>query len=133
MKPREQKPETCFRIIDRDTGKPVGSYSRAYCDEYDFNSADEARAANCHGIFKDKKKYAIAKYKVTYELLDDDVDGRPMGDVPPCPCGGQIQEEPMESPVQRIVDAITAKFNAGLRDGLNDTWSLTKEPPKDTH
>lgn len=74
MKPKEKKPETVFRIIDRETGNPVGSYSRAYCDEFDFNSASEAREANCHGIFKDKDKYKIAKYRVTYTLIEDDVN-----------------------------------------------------------
>lgn len=73
MKPREKKPGTVYRIIDRATGEPVGSYSRAYCDEYDFSSSDEARSANCHGIFKDRDKYAIAKYRVTYELIEADV------------------------------------------------------------
>jgi len=75
MKPREMKPEIVYRIIDRDSGSPVGSYSRAYCDEYDFRSASEAREANVHGEFRDKKKYAIAKYRVAYTLLDDDVGG----------------------------------------------------------
>lgn len=74
MKPKEKKPEIVFRIIDKSTGLPVGSYSRAYCDEYDFESVDEARSANCHNVFQDKKKYKIAKYRVTYELLDDSCD-----------------------------------------------------------
>jgi hypothetical protein len=73
MKPKEKKPEEVFRIIDRATGEAVGSYSRAYCDEFDFSSSSEARHANCHGIFKDTTKYKIARYRVTYELLDDDV------------------------------------------------------------
>ena len=74
MKPREKKPEIVYRIIVRETGEATGSYSRACCDEYDFNSADQARSANCHGMFEDKGKYAIAKYRVTYELLDSDAD-----------------------------------------------------------
>ena len=74
MKPREKKPETVFRIIDRNTGAAVGSYSRVYCDEYDFSSSEEARRANCHGMFEDRRKYKIAKYRVTYELIDDDCD-----------------------------------------------------------
>jgi len=73
VKPAEKKPQTVFRIIDRATGEAVGSYSRAYCDEYDFISASAARTANCHGMFEDTKKYAIAKYRVTYELIDSDV------------------------------------------------------------
>lgn len=72
MEPREKKPETVFRIIDIETGNAVGSYSRAFCDEYDFTSAQEARTANCHGMFEDRRKYKIAKYRVTYELLEDD-------------------------------------------------------------
>ena len=74
MKPKEKKPETVFRIIENTTGKHVGSYSRAYCDEYDFETAEKARSANCHGEFEDKEKYRIAKYKVTYTLVDDDCD-----------------------------------------------------------
>lgn len=74
MKPREQKPEIVFRIIDREHGHVCGSYSRAYCNEYDFTSAEEARTANCHGTFEDRAKYKIAKYRVTYELIEDDCD-----------------------------------------------------------
>lgn len=73
MKPKEKKPEVVFRIIDRETGEPQGSYSRAYCDEFDFYSPSEARNANVHGKFKNEEKYKIAKYKVTYELIEDDV------------------------------------------------------------
>ena len=72
MKPKEKKPEIVYRIIDRNTGEAQGSYSRVYCDEYDFKSVSEARTANCHGIFEDEKKYKIAKYKVTYTLITDD-------------------------------------------------------------
>lgn len=75
MKPREKKPEIVYRIIERETGNTRGSYSRAYCDEYDFDSVDEARNANVHGVFNDEEKFAIAKYKVTYELIDPDVKG----------------------------------------------------------
>ena len=77
MKPNEKKPQTIYRIIDRKTGEAVGSYSRAYCDEYDFNSVKEAREANCHGVFKDEKIYGIAKYKVTYELIEGDIKDNP--------------------------------------------------------
>lgn len=74
MKPAEKKPTIVYRIIDRKTGKAVGSYSRACCDEYDFESIEWARSANVHGMFEDKGKYAIAKYRVVYELLDGDAD-----------------------------------------------------------
>lgn len=74
MKPKEKKPETVYRIISNSTGEAQGSYSRAYCNEYDFQSVNEARDANCHDMFKDKEKYSIAKYKVTYELLEESCD-----------------------------------------------------------
>ena len=73
MKPREKKPETVYRIIDRRTGDAVGSYSRACCDEFDFRSESDARHANVHGVFEDEERYAIASYRVTYELIDPDV------------------------------------------------------------
>ena len=73
MKPEEKKPEIVFRIIS-DDGESIGSYSRSYHYEYDFSSVHQARSANCHGTFKDKTKYKIAKYRVTYELIEDDVD-----------------------------------------------------------
>ena len=72
LNPAEKKSETVYRIIDNDTGEATGSYSRACCDEYDFGSVESARNANCHGVFKDKEKYSIAKYKVTYELIESD-------------------------------------------------------------
>ena len=75
MKPREHNPDTVYRIITRSTGEANGSYSRAYCDEYDFRSVEEARTAHCHGVFEDKAKFKIAKYRVIYELIEDDVDG----------------------------------------------------------
>lgn len=74
MKPREKKPEVVFRIINRKSGNPVGSYSRACCDEYDFKSISEARNANCHGMFQNKEQFKIAKYKVTYTLIEDDCE-----------------------------------------------------------
>lgn len=73
MKPKENKPIEVYRIIEKETGEAVCSYSQAYCEEFDFRSPSEARNANCHGIFQDKEKYKIAKYRVTYELIDDDV------------------------------------------------------------
>lgn len=75
MKPREKKPEIVYRVIDRQSGEVQSVYSRAYCDEYDFNSIDEARSSHCWDIFKDEEKYKIAKYRVTYELIEDDVKG----------------------------------------------------------
>ncbi len=44
MKPKEKKPQEVYRIIDRETGEACGSYSRAYCNEYDFNSVEEIKS-----------------------------------------------------------------------------------------
>ena len=74
MKPREIKPDFVYRIIDKSTGEAVGVYSRAYCDEYDFDSPRQARHSHSWGIHKDKSKYAIAKYEVIYSLLDPECD-----------------------------------------------------------
>ena len=74
MKPKEKKPDTVFRIVNRETNEFVGSYSRAYCDEYDFDSVSQARSANVHDMFKDEVKYGINKYRVVYELLEEDCD-----------------------------------------------------------
>jgi len=70
MKPREKKPEIVFRIIDTNTGEAVGSYSRAYCDEYEFTSPQEARGANVQGLYCDSSRFKIAKYRVVYELIE---------------------------------------------------------------
>ena len=74
MKPKEKKPQKVFQIIDRKTNNATGSYSRACCDEFDFYSVESARTANCHGMFKDKSKYRIAEYEVTYKLINPDSD-----------------------------------------------------------
>ncbi len=74
MKPREMKPKTVYRIFDRKNGWLEGAYSRAYCTEYDFESAADARHSNVYDIYENREKYRIAKYRVTYELLDDDCD-----------------------------------------------------------
>lgn len=77
MKPKEKKPETVFRIINRETGGAEGSYSRACCTEYDFKSLEEARSANFHGMFEDESKYQIGEYRVTYTLIEPDVQEDP--------------------------------------------------------
>jgi len=60
-----------YMILDRQTGKPVGSYSRAYHDEYEFHSREAALNANYFGKFKDEDKYEIARYLVTYKRVED--------------------------------------------------------------
>lgn len=71
---KDKEDNIVCRIIDRKTDVIQGSFSRACHDKYDFNSVYEARLANCHGIFTDKKKYKITKYRIIYELIEDDCD-----------------------------------------------------------
>ena len=71
---REKEPQEVYRIVNRATGEAQGVYSRAYHDNYDFRSVGQARDSNCHGTYKDTEKYRIAKYRVTYELLEDDCE-----------------------------------------------------------
>lgn len=68
--------EETYIIRNRDNGDdiiPVGSYSRAYRDEYYFRSADSARDANCHGMYTDASKYKISKVRITYEIIEEDI------------------------------------------------------------
>lgn len=74
MKPGEMKPQTVYRIVDNTTKEFVGSYDRSYSYEYDFSSVSGARNANVHDMFKDTVKYGINKYRVTYELIEEDCD-----------------------------------------------------------
>ena len=62
-----------YMIVDKENDRFAGSYTRGNYDRYEFDSVSDARGANCHGMFKDKEKYRIAKYRVTYELIDGDV------------------------------------------------------------
>lgn len=65
--------KTVYRIVDRATGALVGVYSRGYHDEYEFASPESARGANCHGIHKDRERYAVQRVEVTYRVVDEDV------------------------------------------------------------
>ncbi len=72
MKPREMKPEIVYRIIGPDGEAQLRDiFELADCDEYDFKSVEEARNANVHGEFQ-SSEYKIAKYRVTYELIESD-------------------------------------------------------------
>jgi len=66
--------EHVYRIVDRRTGEHQKVYSRAYHDVYDFDSPESARHANCWGIHADPKQFKIAKYRVTFELIEDECD-----------------------------------------------------------
>lgn len=96
-----------FKIINRETGGQEGAYSRAYHTVYEFTSPEEARNSNCHQIFQDKVKYKIQKWKVTYELVDDDCD-------PPC------EEETAEALKRKQEDELIEAEMDEL--GINGVW-----------
>lgn len=58
-----------FMIIDKSTDEPVGVYSRAYHDIYEFSSKEKALNANCHGIHKDESKFEVVEDKVFYRRV----------------------------------------------------------------
>jgi hypothetical protein len=74
MKLKQQEGHYIYRIVDNRTNEIVPCYFQFGGDIYDFNSVKEARESNCHGVFKDKDKYRIAKFKVIEELECDNCD-----------------------------------------------------------
>ena len=69
-----KEPSEVYRILDKESNEPQGVYWRGNYDKYDFESVESARSSNVHGIYEDRGKYKIAKYKVAYELNEDDCD-----------------------------------------------------------
>ena len=63
-----------FRIINKETSEQEGVYQRGNYDQFDFHSIESARSSNCHDTYKDKVKYGINKYRVTIELIEEDID-----------------------------------------------------------
>ena len=61
-----------FTLHDNATGEQVGSYDRSCGDRYEWSSEADARRDNCHDIFEDREKYKVKRWRVTYELLDDE-------------------------------------------------------------
>ncbi len=59
-----------YRIINLESGKVEGVYTRAYHDVYDFHSPEDARNSNCHGTYLNEEKYRIAKFRITEEEIE---------------------------------------------------------------
>lgn len=86
-----------FRIFNRETGSLEGAYSRACHTEYDFGSVSEARNSNVHGIYKDRTKYKVAKYRVIYELIQDE-------------CDAPTEEERAQANLKALQEALDAEL-----------------------
>ncbi len=56
-----------YRIYDKENKCWAGAYSRSYGEEFEFNSEEEARTSNYYGIYENKEKYDIIKFKVSYK------------------------------------------------------------------
>jgi len=63
-----------YKIINNKTGENEGAYNRSYYTQYEFSSPGNARVSNVNEVFQNKLEYRIQKWKVTYELVDDDCD-----------------------------------------------------------
>lgn len=62
-----------YRIAERKTNKEIGVYMPPTArEEYNFSSVESARKSNCNGIYEDKTKYKIHKYRLV--LIDKDCD-----------------------------------------------------------
>lgn len=58
-----------YRILNKNTNKIEGSYERCNYMKYDFDSEEQARDSNCHGMYADKERYDVIKIKVTEEVV----------------------------------------------------------------
>lgn len=62
-----------YRIAERKTDKEIGVYMPPTArEEYNFCSVESARKSNCNGIYEDKTKYKVHKYRLV--LIDNDCD-----------------------------------------------------------
>ena len=62
-----------YKIYNTESKKEEQVYNRSYTNQTEFSSPSEARRSNCWDIYQDRDQYKIRKYKVTYELIDEDV------------------------------------------------------------
>ena len=68
----DDRSRTVFTLHNRRTGEQVGSYDRSYGDRFEWPDEASARNDNCNGLFEDREKYVVKRWRVTYELLDGD-------------------------------------------------------------
>jgi hypothetical protein len=68
------KDKIVYQIHDRKDDEVQYVYSRSYHNVSEFGSTSSARSSNCYDIYENKEKYRIAKYKVTYELIEEDCE-----------------------------------------------------------
>lgn len=101
-----KEPLEVYRILDKESNEPQGVYWRGNYDKYDFGSVESARSSNVHGVYEDKGKYKIAKYKVTYELIDDDCDNAKSVEKKEIPSHDKI----METIGEALINSLNKKY-----------------------
>lgn len=95
-----------FVLVDRASGKPVDVYMNVMAHhQMFFDSPEEARESNCHGIYKDKTKYAVMEVQI--ETVKEDVDQ---------PTPEEIQKVDEEIKRETILDAELDRL------GIKDPW-----------
>src|SRR5690606_31203145 len=62
-----------YILINRETDMPQSVYMGVSShDQLFFGSPSSARTSNCHGLYKDRTKYRVARVRI--EIVEDDVD-----------------------------------------------------------
>lgn len=63
------EPKVVYMLFDKNNKGPIGVYSRAYHNEYEFESESDARTSNVHGIYQDKEEFKVKKFMVSYKEI----------------------------------------------------------------
>ena len=64
------RPETISCVMDMTTGETMGQYPLTYCDEW--AKWREAGGEKHSELLELEKRYRVRRYKVTYELIEED-------------------------------------------------------------
>ena len=56
--------KTKYELFCRETGKSVSVYRQFGGEQELFDSVDEARKSNCHGVYEDRVKYGVRRVKI---------------------------------------------------------------------
>ena len=110
-----------YRVINKNGDTVELVYNRAYHMESDFNSVESARCSSCHDIYKDKGQYRIAKYRVTYELIEEDFDGAGMEYIKP-----KTKKELIIEELKELEDRLNKQVNKESKEMIIAEIQLKK-------
>lgn len=100
-----------YYLYETSPSKPISVYMGPHSsDRIYFGSISEARESNCHGVYKDRVRYKIAKVEVVTQvnMLDSNID-------PP------KQDEIQEYEKSKEIDAIVSERLAEYEKTLTET------------